>query len=277
MMQLSIFTDEINPHSPTRAINLAKEWGIMHVEVRSLPGGRFPCVPDIELERFYAQATDAGLAVSGVSPGFFKCPWDDPSVRHVLSQDLPRACEWARRWGTDLVTCFAFDRYTSDCVPSVIIDLIAKMATITNKHGCKLMLENEASCWGATGIEAANIIRQVGPEHVSLCWDPGNSSRAGSTSPYPDEYNNIKDLVSHVHMKNFDPVTGSWCLMEKGVVDWPAQLVALRNDGYDGFLVIETHLHISPDEFRIVDQKLSDLENNTLRNLRFVRSCLEKS
>ena len=277
MIQISIFTDEINPYSPTRAINMAKEWGVMHVEVRLLPSGRFPCVPDAELESFYAQVTNAGLAVSGVSPGFFKCPWDDPSVVRVLSEDLPRACEWAKRWGTDLVTCFAFDRDTSDCMPSAIIDLIGKMGMITSKHGCKLVLENEASCWGATGIEAASIIRQVGPEHVSLCWDPGNSSRAGSTSPYPDEYNKLRDLVSHVHLKNFDPVTGSWCLIEKGVVDWPTQLVALQNNGYDGFLVIETHLHISPDEFNIVDQRLSNLENNTLRNLGFVRYCLEKS
>jgi hypothetical protein len=40
-------------------------------------------------------------------------------------------------------------------------------------------------------------------------------------------------------------------------------------------LVIETHLHVSPDAFRFVEGPLSGLERNTLRNLRFVQACLQ--
>ena len=108
---------------------------------------------------------------------------------------------------------------------------------ITRQHGCRLVLENEAGCWGATGLEAASIIRQVGSRNIGLCWDPGNSCLAGSARPYPDEYFQIKDLVSHVHMKNIEPLTDSWCLMDKGMVDWRGQLAALSADGYTGFLV----------------------------------------
>ena len=273
-MRVSVFTDEICPDRPERALDLARQWGITHVEVRSLPGGRFPAVPDSELERLFEQVKAAGLAVSGVSPGFFKCSWDDPSIAHVLSDELPRACEWAQRWDTDMVTCFAFQRDRSDCVPSCVIDLLGQMSETTRRNGCRLALENEAACWGATGVEAAGMIRQIGPERIRLCWDPGNSSRAGSVCPYPDEYESIKDLVSHVHMKSFNPATGSWCLTQEGAVDWQGQLRALSDDGYDGFLVIETHLHVSPDAFRIRDGDLSELESNALRNLLFVRSCL---
>ena len=155
------------------------------------------------------------------------------------------------------------------------IDLVARMADIAVSHGCRLTLENESDCWGNTGAEAYDIIRAVGPERLSLCWDPGNSARAGDLSPFAGEYQEVKDQVSHVHMKNFDPATDSWSLMDRGVVDWPRQLEALSTDGYDGFIVIETHLHVSPDEYRVVD-RLSDLESNTLRNLRFVQSCLKK-
>ncbi|MBI2502130.1 MAG: hypothetical protein HYW07_02720 [Candidatus Latescibacteria bacterium] len=48
----------------------------------------------------------------------------------------------------------------------------------------------------------------------------------------------------------------------------------LEADGYQGFLVIETHLNISPDEFALADPDLSALEGNTWRNLEFVRTCL---
>ena len=273
-MQISAFTDEISPDSPARAIEVAKQWGLTHLEVRILPGGRFPRVSDPELAALSTQLSEAGLAVSGVSPGFFKCRWDDPSVQRGLSEDLPRACEWAKALGTDLVTCFGSLRDDSPSVPTVAVDLVGRMAVVVKRHGCRLALENEAGCWGATGLEAAGIIRQVGCDRISLCWDPANSARAGSECPYPAEYEEIKDLVSHVHAKNFDPSTGAWRLLSAGAVDWPGQIQALVRSEYGGFLVIETHLHVAPDAFRFVGGQLSDLERNTLRNLEFVRSCL---
>jgi len=273
-MKLSIFTDEINP-DPARAIQLAASWKIPCVEVRSLPGGRFPKVSDAELEEIHKQVSDAGLAVSGVSPGFFKCPVDDPSVPRDLTESLPRACEWARRWGTNLVSCFGFRRDDADSVPAAVGDGLGKMAGIAARHGCRLALENEAVCWGNTGLEAAQIIRQVGSENLTLLWDPGNSARAGSPRPYPDEYEQFRELVTHVHLKNFDPETGHWSLMEKGIVDWPGQFAALEQDGYSGFLVIETHRRISPDEFEIIDDDLDALEANSRRNLEYVRSRLD--
>jgi len=276
-MKLAAFTDEINP-DPARAVQLAAAWNIPCVEVRSLPGGRFPMVADAELEEFHKIVTDAGLTVSGVSPGFCKCPVDDPSVPQTIAAGLPRACEWAQRWGTDLVSCFAFNRggaAVPSPVPSAVVDFMAQMADITAQNGCRLALENEAVCWGATGLEAAEILRQIGSDHFTLLWDPGNSARAGSTCPYPDEYEQLVDLVTHVHLKNFDPATGQWSLMEKGVVDWPAQLAALQRDQYDGFVVIETHLRISPDEFAVVDDDLDALEANSRRNLDYLRSLVD--
>ena len=153
-MKLSIFTDEINP-DPVRAVKLAADWGLTHVEVRSLPSGRFPNNPDAELAEFHALVQDAGLSISGVSPGFFKCPLSDPVVASVLEEQLPRACDWARRFGTDRISCFAFERGASSEIPVTIEQQLIKMADITASGGCCLVLENEPVCWGDTGLEAA--------------------------------------------------------------------------------------------------------------------------
>ena len=95
-MKVSIFTDEISP-DPARAITLAAEWRVPYVELRGLAGGRFPRVSDDELHTFHPLVINAGLQVSGVSPGLCKCPVDDPSVEPDLAELLPRACEWALR------------------------------------------------------------------------------------------------------------------------------------------------------------------------------------
>jgi sugar phosphate isomerase/epimerase len=272
-VRLSIFSDEINP-DPARALHLAAAWGISQIEVRSLPGGRFPQVDDAELVRFEHLLAEHGVGVSGVSPGFFKEEIDDPAVPRLLCEALPRACEWAQRLGTDRVSCFGFRRGDASKVPVAVIDRLGEMAAITTAHGCRLSLENEAVCWGDTGLEAAAIIRQIGAPGLGLLWDPGNSARAGSRCPYPDEYLAVRDLVTHVHVKNYDPAAKAWSLVERGMIDWPGQLRALVEDRYDGALVIETHTRISPDEFAVIDGDLDGLEANSRRNLGFVRACL---
>ena len=270
-MKLAAFTDEISP-DPSRAIALAVAWQIPFVEVRNLSGRRFPQLSDAELEGFHRQVVDAGLGISGVSPGFCKCPVDDPAVADMLAAGLPRACEWAQRWGVELVSCFGFQRHHCGTVPGAVLERLAQMAEIAARHDCRLVLENEAGCWGDTGIEAASIIRQVAAGNLSLLWDPGNAARAGSTCPYPDEYRRLKDLVSHVHLKNFAPETGGWSLMEQGLVDWPGQLAALERDGYRGFVVIETHLHEPVESAAPYPAELTALEHNSRRNLDFLRS-----
>ena len=267
-MKLAIFSDEISP-DPARAIELATRWQVPYIEVRKLAGGRFPRVSDDELATFQALIQDAGLQVSGVSPGLCKCPVDDPSVEPDLAELLPRACEWALRLGTDLVSAFAFRRDESATPPAEVAEKLAAMAEKTAAYGCRLSLENEAGCWGATGTEAADLIRQIATPHLSLLWDPGNAARAGALSPYPDEYVDLADLVTHVHLKNCKD--GQWSLIDDGIIDWPGQLAALAKDGYDGYLVIETHLKELPDGLQAIDG-LTDQETNSRHNLDFVRT-----
>ena len=126
------------------------------VEVRGLAGGRFPRVSDDELETFANRVQDAGLKVSGVSPGLCKCPVDDSSVEPDLAELLPRACEWALRLGTDRVSAFAFRR--NDDVsepPQAVVDRLGEMAATTAANGCRLTLENEAE---AREVERLEII-----------------------------------------------------------------------------------------------------------------------
>ncbi len=272
-MKLSIFTDEISP-DPARAIELATSWKIPAVEVRGLPGGRFPLPGDAELEEFGQRVADAGLSISGVSPGFHKGPVDDPAIERLLSDGLPRACEWAGRWGTDRVSCFAFERSPAGPVPEAVIARLARMAEIAARFRCRLLLENEAVCWGDTGLEAAAIVRRVNAPNFALLWDPGNSAKAGSACPFPDEYTRLKDCVQHVHLKNYAPDTGGWALMETGIVDWPAQFRALEEDGYAGYLVIESHLRELPDG-ATAEPGLTPQETNSWRNRAFVRAHLD--
>lgn len=228
---MAAFADEINREDP----------------VRTLPGGRSARAPDPELEAFGSRVRDAGLAVSSVSPGLFKCSVAAPQVEAEIAQGLPQACDRARRWGTDLVSCFGFGRggatHGSAAFPAAVVDALGGMARVAQAHGCRLVLENEAVCWGDKGTEAATLVRRGGAG-LSLCWDPGNAARAGAGRSYPDECDSLRDLAAH---------------------------------GYAGWLVVAIHTNAAPvGAAHLVDagEPLSPLEANTLRNLRCLRALL---
>lgn len=115
------------------------------------------------------------------------------------------------------------------------------------------------------------LLRRVDHPNLRLCWDPGNAAKAGCPSPFADEYSGLKDLVAHLHLKNFDPQSRAWSLMQEGCVDWAGQLAALQADGYDGYAVIETHLRSAPDHLPPLPG-LTPLESNTKRNLDYLRT-----
>ena len=75
-------------------------------------------------------------------------------------------------------------------------------------------------------------------------------------------------------MKNYVSAAGAWGLLEGPDIDWRALLKALKGDGYDGFVVVETHTDRLHETFGPVDESLTPRESNTLRNIEFARACL---
>lgn len=245
-MRLAIVTDEIS-QDPLTAIELGREWGVEWFELRMLLGKRFPDVDDGLLHRLRALLGDLGGRISATSPGFFKTPVTDAGVRDILKGDFPRALELTRQLGADRMIVFAFLRPEGDRreaePPAAVGDLVAEMAGQAASVGVLCLLENEAICYGDTGLRAEALIRAVGHANLRLNWDPGNSVHAGSRRPYPDEYVQVKDLVAHVHVKDmaFSGEKLVTVAPGDGIIEWRGQLAALDAYGYDGFVTVETH------------------------------------
>lgn len=245
-MKLAIVTDEIS-QDPATAVELGREWGLEWFEVRTLAGRRIPDVEPGVIDRLADALKSFGARVSATSPGFFKIPVDDERVGPGLADGFPRALALTRRLGADRMVVFGFLRPEgldrAEEPPAQVVDLLREMAERAAAEGVDCLLENEGVCWGDTGLRAAELIRRVGHENLSLNWDPGNSVHAGSSSPYPDEYREISELVAHVHVKDMGQRQGKLVTVApgEGIIEWPGQLAALRADGYDGFITVETH------------------------------------
>jgi len=248
-MRLAICADEISQDFLT-AVELGVEWGIRWFELRRFRSGRVPLISDDDRERILPIVEDYNVGISALSPGLLKVPADAPDLDERINDLLPRTFDLARALGTKRVVCFSFlkddraEHLPPGAFPSEVIEHMGRVAEAAAAAGVHLLLENEAVCWGDTGRNAAALIRQVGSDSLRLNWDPGNAYSAGSDRPFPDEYNEVKDLVAHVHVKDIagdDPGRRRAVPVGDGEIDWPGQIRALVRDGFDGFYTIETH------------------------------------
>jgi sugar phosphate isomerase/epimerase len=116
-----------------------------------------------------------------------------------------------------------------------IADVIGELATIADKEGIRLLIENETTQNAGTSAETAKLLKIL-PRNVGVNWDSLNSLPLGE-KPFPDGYESLpKDRIWNVHVK------GKSLLDYPEHQDWPAILKALERDGFTGRLELETHI-----------------------------------
>ena len=287
-MKLSILTDEVSA-DPETAIELAKMWGVQAVELRGIGEQRYPNVSPFWRARVPELVRESGLPVAALSPGLFKIPyphtpapemrilrWEDAMVfgryssadafvRSHLEELLPATIEAAKELGARVIVCFSFDRgheVPADApVPDAVVDVLREAARKVGEAGLTLAVEAEHICWGDTGVRTAELVRRVGHPALGINWDPANAYRAGEDHPYPEGYAAVRDLVRHVHYKDAatDARTGVRGFVFDGVVDWAGQISALKRDGYQGYISVETHVRPKVESARRSVERLRAL------------------
>jgi sugar phosphate isomerase/epimerase len=257
---LSVLTDEITQDLGRACQIAAREFRLGYVELRSAYDKNILSWDAGDVAEARRLLARYNLRVSELASPIFKVDWPgapkspySPSGPQFAAdftyaqQDdlLERAVALARTFGTPYVRIFDFWRLTDPTAHREAIDERLRQAAVkVRKHGVTLNVENEAACNTATGAEAARLLAAVREPSLMLNWDPGNA-RAARETPYPDGYAKLpRQRIAHVHCKDaVVQADGSttWVAMGAGVIDWVGQLRALKRDGYQGALSLETH------------------------------------
>jgi len=151
-MKVSVLTDEIS-QDPDTAIELAAEWGIKHVEIRSLFGKR---VPDDDLagrKPLIETLESHSMDVAAITPGLFKVPLSDSrAMEQHLNDRLPKSIEFAKAMQTNVVIAFTpIMKEQPD--PSQVEHygkVLARAIDAVEREGLTLAIENEPICLVAT-------------------------------------------------------------------------------------------------------------------------------
>ncbi|HEY8744691.1 MAG TPA: sugar phosphate isomerase/epimerase family protein, partial [Chloroflexota bacterium] len=232
---------------PETAIEGAVSWGVRNFELKTLwEERRVPDITPKQREHLQHLATRYDVRWVALSPGLFiRDEATAAGAEHALSDRLPRSLELAHDLGAEIMLIFSF-RQTAGVPEAWVVEHLRKVAEAAEGSGLTLVIEPLAGTYCDSGAALSRIVRAVGHPGLRVNWDPGNVARAGSRA-FPDEYAHVRDLVRYVHLKNYDSTTGQWTVFDQGDIDLPAQLQALRVDGYDGYLCIETHTRYNRD------------------------------
>jgi sugar phosphate isomerase/epimerase len=264
-MKVSVVTDEVSSDFET-ALEIIRSWGVEAVELRGVGEQRFPQITDYWKYRLPQLLDEFGLKVIAISPGLFQTPpaggprrpasfsrgGDMRIVRDELeaearrnrdlNQLLPASIEAALQLGAESIICFSFfsrtDHTEGDPLPDEAVQIMRFAAEKVAAAGLKLNVEvSEPS------LRCADLVRRVDHPAFGVNWDPGAAYMGGEDAPYPDGYAQLRPYVRHVHFKDVrkSPATGAREVVVDGVINWPDALRALRADGFDGWISVETH------------------------------------
>lgn len=255
--KLGIITDEISEDFEL-ALDFLTHYALGYCELRSLWGKNIMNLTPAELDRAKGLLEERHLRVAAIASPIFKYNLPEmPAGKNERStfqagftdEDTGRllreSFRLARFFGTRHVRVFSYRRVQEpERAYPYVRERLAKAARLAGENGTMLILENEHECNIGTGQELGRILRDIDSPYLRGNWDPGNAAMLGGV-PYPDGYRHVRGLFAHMHIKDIrkDSQTGKleWAPVGGGVIDWKGQCAALRREGYEGGMSLETH------------------------------------
>ncbi len=245
MFKLGVITDEISQDFGA-VVQVCKDYELEAVEIRSVddkpPQELTPT--HVEMIRTLLEGTD--ITVCGIATPFYKCDIDSAAEREQHMDILRKCIALAHDLDTNLLRCFAFwETGQTEERWQEIIDAYDEPLRLAEAEGVILGMENEASTSLSTAALTRRFIDQLGTASVRAIWDPANELYAsGGITPFPDAYDQIKDVMVHGHMKDGARDDSGEMVsvpVGEGLIDWEGQFKRYIDEGYEDYLILETH------------------------------------
>jgi sugar phosphate isomerase/epimerase len=258
--RLAVINDEITQDFEKACQIAAHDFNLRWIELRSMWDKNITDLSPKQIDDARKILENHKLQVTDIASPLFKTDWPGaPRSPKSETRDqfhanfdaneqdklLEHCISLAKTFGTDRIRCFDYWRL-DDSKPyrAAINAKLQQAAERCAKDNLTLILENEMSCNTATGAESAALLNAIPNRNFMLNWDPGNAAALDGTT-FSAGYSLLpKDRIGHCHCKDVvrKPDHGyDWAPVGAGIVDWPGQLRALRQDGFHYGLSLETH------------------------------------
>ncbi|HPO16100.1 MAG TPA: sugar phosphate isomerase/epimerase family protein [Candidatus Hydrogenedentes bacterium] len=253
MFKLAAFTDEIS-QDLAHACGICADFDAGGAEIRGVWDTNVSDLSDDEVDEVYRIIQDHGMTVCSIASPFGKCELEDAEAWNTHLDILRRCADIAHALDCSLVRGFVFWGHGRLEKPwDAIFRVFEEVPAILEANEIVLGVENEAACYVGTAAHLRYFLDQMNCDRMKSLWDPANHVQdpEGTRVPIvPDAYGLVKPDLVHVHMKDASPAPDGSVpnvFLGEGICQWREQLRALKEDGYEGYVSLETH--VDPDDF----------------------------
>lgn len=242
--KLAVFTDEVS-QDLSKALALAKDFDLKGVEIRSVWNHAPQELSDSEVTEIGKQVREAGLQVASIAAPLYKCELKDKEAVKNHVKILERCMEVAERLGAGVVRGFTFwKRKPLEKIWDEMIKEFDPIKAIMKGSSIKLGIENEYSVYISKATDLKRFLDTLDCPEIQGIWDPANLVYdPDGEQVYPDGYKIAFPYMVHMHLKDAvnEGETSRCVPVGEGQAQLAEQLVAMEQDGYTGYVSLETH------------------------------------
>jgi sugar phosphate isomerase/epimerase len=245
MFTISAFADEIDP-DPQKQIDILKQCGIRHVELRSILKTNVLDLTDLQVSELKSLLDKNGFRLSAIGSPIGKTKIDEPFAPQL--ERFKRAIHLCKVFNTPNIRIFSY--YLSeggdwDDWRREVLDRMWQKCALAAKANVRLVHENEHRIYGDSPERVKDLMETVReqlapPSTFGAVYDPANYVFCGY-DPWQG-WQMTKDFTVHFHIKDW--VKGEEHGRPAGeghgrVADVMADAVKRK---YEGFATLEPHL-----------------------------------
>ena len=269
-MRLGVITDEVSQDFEV-ALDFAKTYGLDCVELRSAyEKGPFDYTEE-DILSIKAISDRYGIPVTAISSPMFKCEYSEENIK-LHTEKFKKLLGFAKILGAKKIRCFDFLK-NEGVSREMIREAYMEAYAAAEADGVSILIESEPTTNSQCCKDIKELVETVNRPLFKALYDPGNNIYATDEIPYPDGYLAIKDLLGHVHIKDAKREGGETVAtaVGEGAVDYPGIFKALKEAGYDGEVMLETHYRPAG---AIDDATLKNPKGSAISDGGYAPSCL---
>jgi sugar phosphate isomerase/epimerase len=240
-MRLAIIGDEISQNLAV-VIDRCSAHRFEGVEIRSV-WGKAPLELDrVDCKRIREEVEGAGLCVSGFASPAFKSSLPSTAAERAYVRDtLARSIERAAWLGARFTRVFSFYRNGAPDPAAAAAEMRQPLLECRPPSGCRVLLENGMRTNNPDAEATLHLLRELHGLEIGVLWDPGNAWFSGyDRGHFAHSYELLRGRIGCVHVK--DPVGSDfYTRLGDGEVDWRGIARRLAEDGFEGWISLETH------------------------------------
>lgn len=261
-MKLGVITDGIS-RDLEHALKVMNEFGVEYAELQFVWDKEIGDHTPEEIEKIKALITQYNVKVPCITrhnfvglPVMTTTTEDEAYQKHF--EGLKRCITMARELDADMVRVMSCRKemiifglngaekwVASTGAWDKLLKLMEAPVKLAEDEGIMLAVETGNNAMITSGWLGKKLIDDLGTKHLKIIWDIPNTLYC-TDIPYPDAYEEIKDYIGHIHIKdckaNIARATVQFCPLGDGDMAPYLEDIAgaLKRDNYQGIVSLES-------------------------------------